>query len=529
MELMDKKARDAYIARTKKAQTALRSGLNQHVNAIKRVVRSKLVSDLCYRQILPLQFTLPFNPFDPTDENFNNDVVYQMEGSAHTGATMFKYLLGEAVKNDDQVFINTVLDRMGLDLDLFNFKTEELTPIEEKALWSYRQPLVWIRPVIATQFSNRRTPYPAIRAIRCAFDEDGNPIDDENNDISLTLYRIETQMIVNEIEDLEKTFEPDGINARLSEKQKKDQLKAPWKDRLISKPFLKYAYRFLEIPHDRQEQNPDKDSMSRYDKGDFFSMERIKLCGRKTIDAFIADLGTKKDVNFDYLEYMVSNPHVPKDKENQKGMFARDIQSHIAGGDDHIVDCPDWSEFQTKYRAYRDNPEFFTDKIIRDSLYEFNFIESDSLVQLFTNDLSKYDKWLNNDKVKQLIASANLESAMNLISEIDNTFAEGYDKGVDFKDLMKKDEQNIDGLREGDSDTIQSYGTEFGDLGDLISDTDEEAAKVAQTAPAAGVTAQAPTQPGSTAPVGGVDIGDLSDDGLSDLFGSDSGLQDLLS
>lgn len=522
MELLDKKARDAYIARTKKAQTALRSGLNQRVNTPKRIARSKLVSDLCYRQIVPLQFTLPFNPFNPSDEGFNQEVVFQMEGSAYTGAAMFKYLLGEAVKNDDREFLDVVEDRMGIDIDTFDFKVENLTPVEEKALWSYRQPVAWIRPVIATQFSNRRVPYPSIRAVRCEFDEDGNPVyESENNDISLTLYRIETQMIVKEIEELEKTFEPGGVNSHLSDKVKKDQVSAFWKERLISKPFLKYAFRFLEIPYLKQEQTPDKEAATLYEKGDFFSMERIKLCGRKTIDAFIGDIGSKKDTNFDYLEYMYVNPHIPKDKENQKGAFTRDIQCHIAGRDDRIIECEGWEGFQDKYRVYRDNPEYFTDKIIFDSLTEFRYIESDSLVQLFTNDLGKYVRWMEDEQIKKLIASANLESAMNLIAEIDNTFAGDAESGnTDYKTLMNKDKQNIEGLREADSETIQNYGQDFGDLGDLIAATDEDAAKAEAEAPKPEV--------GSTAPEGGVDMSSAVDTDLSELFGSDSSLKDLL-
>lgn len=475
MDLLNTKSFKDYLKKTRSAQSTLRSGVNQKSTGRKQIKKAKLESGMNYRKIVPLQFTVPFNPFDPLDETYHGDNLFQFEGSATLGMSAFKMMLKEAVDNEDEVFINKVSETMGIEPDNFDWESGAITEDEMKLVWSWRRPLVYVGKVVATQFSDRKAPYPQIRGVDVMFDEDGEPVEDPSNDISLTLWRYETDALIIEVETLEKTFEPGGRNSHLTEKQKKDLRSQLWKDRLISKPFLKYALRYLEIPYNKQDDTPTSESMKLIDGNNLWELERIKLCGRPLIDSLIGDIGSRKDVAPDYLEYMVQNPVIPKDKEKQKGQFAKDVQTTIAGSDDRMINFEGCQDFYEKYRQYRDTLEYFTEKIIKSSLYEFTPMTSEDMIAKFCNDITKYENAMRDPEIQKLFQNAQLSTASELMKEITSGFEDTSDMSR-IKEVASADKQDITVLKDGDTDDIKAYGNELSGLEDFVSAEPENVA-----------------------------------------------------
>lgn len=484
MDLLNGQTREEYLKRLEKTQSGLGAGMQRRKKKTLELKRHGMVSEEYSRRIYPLDFTVPFNPMDLEDETYDSDYKFIFPGSATTGYLAFRSIAREKPEvlkklstltgMPKEVFTRTKSES-GEDLPATFISKEEIT-----AMKKWRLPKSGSAPVYATQFSDRKnTLYSTLHLADIVLDKDGQVDEDFDTGLFWKLYLIETECLATEVKALKATFEPGGINAHLSGEDQKNQVKALWNSRLISKPYYKYAVRYLHIVCDNQTYSPNKEDMLSFNAGRFKDFDCIKLSGYDFLGVVKSAIGTPKDKFFDFIEMEFQNPEIPKSDEQQKGKYAEKVTKGQVHPSDSISVAPAedtrayFQDFEVKYREYLDNSEMWNDSVIKSNVREFSAIKDETLLSKFMFDIGRYGDIVSSEEVQKLFVLAGVDSSELVKDQLMSEALAGETKKFTGKVVLsasdRVDEMDMSKLKAEDATSPEEETVDFTALmGDVL-------------------------------------------------------------
>lgn len=457
MNLFNGASKEEYLKKVKNSQKGLGIGMQRRKKKLPTIGRRPMVSAEMSHRIFPLDFTVPFNPFDLDDDTYDFDLRYVFQGSATTGYLAFRDMM-----RADEAILNKVARITGVSKEVFMSSPEGVISKEEfDAIKNWRQVKCFSAPVFATQFSDRkRLQFPVLHLAECTLNEDGSVDEDEPTGLFWTLYKVESECLSRKVKALKDTYEEGGVNAHLSDKDKAENIKKIWNARLISRPYYKYCLRYLHIVVDDQTETPVKDMMEAYNSGDFIALDAIKLTGYDSVEDIQKKyVGGRRDTHFDYVEVRFANPEIPKSAGDNKGMYAQKVDKSQCSPDESIsskeIGNNYFEDFDIKYREYLDDTEKWNDTIIRSNVREFAEIKDETLMSKFTFDITQYQDMLADPEVRAAFIEAKIDIADIVTKDIlGDTLMSEPKSFVKVTAEDKVDNQDIEDLKKSDSEAM---------------------------------------------------------------------------
>lgn len=498
MNLLNEAAIEEYKKRAQSNQSGFGAGIQRKTKKVLKLTKRSMVSEETSQRVFPLDLTLPFNPADLTDDTYDVSYRYVMPNSVTTAWITFKAMMAA----DPNLKLRAI-KLMGLDESKIDFTSASLTPDEFAMIKRWRMPRSFSAPVFSTKFSNRKDPkYSIMYMADCVMDEDGKIDTDEDYGLFYKLHYIENACCAKAVEALRESFQPGGINAHRSEKERKDDEKDIWSERLISRPFYKYVLRYMHIVVDTQTNAVKSEIMDQWKAGKISDIEAVRLTGLDAITALGKQIGGPKDVHADYIVFTYTLPEIPKGEKNL-GPYAQKISMAIT----HPTDCatsapregdPDrayLTDFDVTYRAYLDDPTKWNDSVIKNSIREFNTISDAALLAQFELDIGKYQEFLKDESVVKAITEAGVQLASattgQVVGQMMGAGSTAVFSGSKLDPNKYKDQQDLTSEMGGDvmDETTGSLGVD--DINSFLAG----ASAITSSADAAPAEVQAPATP----------------------------------
>lgn len=447
MNLMSDEMRARYAEQMKKNQSGMGVGMQRKKKNSINFKRHGLKSDEFSRRIYPLSFVTQFNPFDLTDDYYNFDHKFVFPGSATTGFIALKQFMRE-----DKNLLEKVCSLTGSSASAFNLDSPTISEEEFDLIKTWREPKCYTSPFISTQFSNRKDPrFSVYYSADVVLDDDGNVDESETDCLAYDLYKLESELIARRIAEIRESYETGENKHRSSADMKKDTDSA-WKQRLISRPFLKYCMRYLHIVCDQATYIPcDTDYVKAKTAmlaGDMVELDSIKFVGYKFLETLKKMVGSRKDINMDFLEVEYLNPTIPASDKNNKGQYASAVTAGQVSPSDSLFNKGtfakyniDFSEFPAQYRNYLDDKDLWNDKIIKLSVKEFGSIDDKSLLSFFETDLSMYDSVIAYPDVQQILRNAGITMNSDMSNEL---MSKAFEESSGKKSIIARPEDFVD-------------------------------------------------------------------------------------
>lgn len=450
MNIMNEETRQEYLKRAKEYQKGLGVGMRNKGKKFVRLSRHGMISDEFSRRIYPLDFTLPFNPWDLSDDTYDAEFRFIFPGSATSGFLALKAMMKESPE-----LTAKVAKMAGVAADTFDVDSQEVTTEEFKAIQRWRMPKSFSELCFATQFSDRKNPiFPTLFRADCTLDEDGNVDEKQEYGVFWDLYKIESECLSRKAAAIRESYES-GDNSHRSSKDRGEELKKLWNGRLISRPYWKYAVRYLHIVCDSQTFEPEKAAMEAWKDGKIVDLDCIKLTGMTFLESLNSRVGTPRDVHMDYIEMEYQNPTIPKSDEHKKGAYANQVTKAQVSPSESVTNPTGGvatgrkilTDFDTIYREYLDDPKMWDFSVIRANVREFGTISDEALISRFQTDLSAYADVMSSAAISQAFENSRIETSKVLTDELMRKALAGETK-TEVLPKDRVDQQDIKKLQE---------------------------------------------------------------------------------
>jgi hypothetical protein len=293
-----------------------------------------------------------------------------------------------------------------------------ITKLDWKVFGSYRTVLHYSMPVQQFKFSSFGK-FGRKFISEVTFNEDGEVVE---KDLGFVLAefigstaREKQNRIAAEYKALNEYTGLAGKNYGKPDTDMKAEQKVVRDSKKVSFPYMLGALRYLILPTDA-EYTIDSDVLEKVKKEGAKALRDYDVWGngsRNTLSKLLEVLGGKNDVNFDYLQIGISYPEVndvDKDAELLTSLQRKDFQAKFVDTEESkervASIIPNWNEI---YRIYRDDDVNFSEKTIRDSVYDYRKADNQILLEAFKEDLGSYEDLITEEIAKtygKLLAQA---------------------------------------------------------------------------------------------------------------------------
>lgn len=466
-----------------------------------RLKKLKTAEDTKYALLLPIELSVPFNPFDFKDESvFNAKHPFNFPGSVTTMLIKLKELL-----KADAEFAQFVAEDLGVEVaDLRLDDPQALYKEDTKVFAKYRRLLVYTDDVQCLH-TDPASQYGIRRHVDVHYDENGDiqsvwtdPVTKERKEASMgiQLYMLENALIALRIEEINKEFTEGDMKNR-PEAEKKAAIKAVYAERLITNPYVA-GFTRAEVFTLTNDKLVDKESAADWNrKKDLQALEHYVKVTTADLGKYQGFIGGRFDFNLDYLEI---NWSVPKKTSDQN--VALQIDRDCASSDTRIMNAENGLKgFDEKYREYRDNLDMWDPAVMRRSVYDFFHITDDEITNQFRNNLKRYEDVMAN----QVIA----ENYMDVMDKIDESLSSRVIEQITSNSgsTVELKQENLASIPK------VTQETEDDDIGATA--FEEIAAGFAEGAAAAEEEAKKPTTASAEFAAANAEVGDILNDALN--------------
>lgn len=428
-------------------QRGLGAGMRNRSDRRLRLKYSKMVSDEYSHRIFPVSFFTPFNPYDLEDDSYNRESPYVYPYSASMGFTILK----DAMSENPEV-LKRVAEELGVKPEIFNLESESVSKEEFAAIKKWRMPKTFSSACFNTQFSDSRSQFGVRYIADCTLDDVGRVDESYQTGLFWDLYKIESECITRQVAKIRESYET-GENSHRSAKDRDKDIEKVWDSRLISRPYWRYATRYMHIICDPQTYQPSDAVMKLWNDGSYSEMDCIKLSGYDFLELLARQIGTPRDVHMDYIEMEFQNPHIPASDEKKKGQYAEKVTKGQVPPSESITFILDSSEdrsrkiledFDAKYKAYLDNKNQWSAKVMKDAVSDFKTISDDALLSKFQTDLSRYADVMSSSEMVRLFEAARIDTSRMVTDELLKGALSGDTKtSLNIMDSDREDKQKI--------------------------------------------------------------------------------------
>lgn len=406
---------DAFLSNAKAGRSELSARrIDEFKNGSKKgLQKDKVELGTTAKRVYALELALPFDPRDVTNEEFNSDNKFIMEGSPTTAALLLKAL---AVSNEG--LKARLASYIGKDAD--EWDVSDLTKLsdDDKAIFGkfrryvhYALPVHMVRMSGVGEFGKKILS----TAVRDSMGRVTKP------DAAHNLYQLEQVIAQDALAELDKRFKnPADPLYNAPEKTQKEERKRVFDKMLVSNSYLLGTMRVLVLPLD--EDGELKENVEDL-IGNLGKYERYTSGNSKDLTRLETYIGSKHDTAFDYIDVEITYPHAEGDTDAIKkfnSYGARDVSNKP---DVKLSTVPGFDE---AYRKFRDNEKIFSEKYMVESVWDYQAMDADTLFEHYRAHLSDRLGLLSADAKKkhaaligQLNSGASISDVQSLMEGID--------------------------------------------------------------------------------------------------------------
>lgn len=398
-------------------------GRNAVMMQNQRIPRKKFVEGEHYIQIIPAIIALPFNPTDLSDDSYSNENKFLFKNmSAYAGVK----LLLEMIEGDPAL-ATFVSDWVGIPVDNLKVVDDKIPEEVLTAFKIYRTADITSYPVQKFNFSDPAFKFGRSYRLTCDIDAKGEPVVEDSSKIPLAikLWKMETALISAENKIRSDEYAADATR---SQKELDQANKAAWKNRLISNPYYFGVVRSVVISADRQMAPSDESVSTLNNAVNFMTSENYFGINRNFLRESIEEkAGSKKDRYFDFFAFGVECSSKTKPEESIAEVARRTKKAMLSSEEDFTQQL---STFEAKYRAYRDEPSFWKEELLLNSVFAFGTISDELLLRKMKDDISIYTKAMHTQEIAAGYSSLIGQIDSMLSSELLMLNASGENKSV---------------------------------------------------------------------------------------------------
>lgn len=364
-------------------------GRNAITASKQQIPKKKFIEGECYIQIMPAILSLPFNPANYMDDEYNNESRFLFKNmSAYSGVKFLKALMV-----NDLDMAEYAAQIMGVDVSQFELSDPEVSPAVQAIFKRYRTVDITSYPVQKMKFSDPAFKFGRYYRVDVDLDGEGNPILDNLSEIPLSvrLYQMENALIATQNKLRTAEYES-GEQTDRTTKELEEANKAAWKNRLIGNPHSFGVVRSVIIVTDREFSPTPEIVTAMGNAANYFPFENYTgINGNFVKEEIEAKAGSKKDRYFDFFAIRVECKSKMKPDETLLEVVTRTTRA-LCSADEEFTDK--LVNFEDKYRAYRDEESFWKPEILEKSVINFRRIDDDTLLQRMQDDISRYQEAL---------------------------------------------------------------------------------------------------------------------------------------
>lgn len=366
-----------------------------------KLKKDKIEPGTISRKIIPLALEIPFNPFTGEVGEFNSETPYLFEPSVSTSVNLIK----QAMRQNEELKAKYA-GLAGLSVDEYDISTDEYTEQDKLVFSRFRKILHYNLMVYKYGFSSYGK-YGRKGLCKLTFNEFGEPV---NTELSYQIYEFEKALAFQQCADIEQEYKT-GSKRGKPEQQMKDEKKAVWKRMKVSAPYRLGVIRYMSVKLNADE-TFSSEVVTDLAGNNLRKFELYAGCNKGDLEAYQAIIGTKYDKHVDYIEVDImyqAHADVPEEQRKLEAYKTRKVSERI-DSDNRVSAVVE--NFDELYKAFRDNEDIFSEKVIVGSVYDYRVHDDSKIRDAYKADLETYREGI--------LTTAIAEQFQNLIANIDS-------------------------------------------------------------------------------------------------------------
>jgi hypothetical protein len=416
--LMDMEKRMKAVNKGVNTRGAVMSG----AHSIKKV---KVEDGAHWGGVFPLCLSLPFNLFDPDDESFSATNRFAIPGTVSQGILTLKHYMQSDPKLAE--IVAKYLSVNVSDLDVDNMSIEEDKCIKLYA--PFRKLTLYIHPVQHINLPSLNTEtgvkFGTIRASDAVFTPDVQEPTDGG--ILFQLTKFETALIANMCLKIDAEYAEGGIKFGHPQTECEKEKKDLWKSRYFGNPYFCPTARIIAIPYTTSDDPTDEALKTWSDSGNLNSFDQYVKLGYSAIASIESIVGMKK---YDtHLNFLVCKGTVITNRKTGTSKPSVPVLSWSGAGDacDFTINHGDnkyFAKFLEEYSNFLVTPEAMSDKLMKQSVYDYRPMDEKVLMDYFRQDIGVYQAAMHDksilSKYSEVIAQVNSSMSDDMLEELAN-------------------------------------------------------------------------------------------------------------
>lgn len=391
-------------------------------NDTARVVKTKMEEGKQFKQLIDLRLVFPFNPINPTDPTCN---LVRTWKSPYSNSSTIDLIKQEVRKNPElKEFWNKKQGAEGV-VD-WDGEIGVYDAVEFK-FWRGFTEILHYHNMIYNSTLSGFGKYGRKFLANVEYDNKGLIV---KSDLAYKLHLIETAIARKECAEIEEKGKSEGKTA----KDIKEYTDARMDKVAISNPYKYGTMRLTEFTTNKDGEILDENAKK---AGIFNSYAKYSSCNRDLLNKLASNLGVKSDKHMDYLEVDLSYPTaIAGTDESQKALSIYQGRTEnfnsVSPVNEQIQD------FDIKYRAYRDQGDFFQATVMLRSVYNYRAIDDQLLLTYFKGDFTA-----NKQRFIDAEISEQFKEVLSLLGdEVTNTMMNSVMEGKDLPSAVDVEYKN---------------------------------------------------------------------------------------
>lgn len=415
----------------------------------------KLASGEGVKDILPFRLELPFNPFDPLDSQYSEDYPFYTEGAVTTFISLYEKFLQE-----NPEILKMLEERLGLPEGAYDvFATPPagklITKFSFDIYKNFVQPCFYVAPIVSDRLNPSVNKFGRKSLNSAELDEYGTPV---KKDIFYMIYELENSIAQVKIDAINAKFSPGGECENGTDEEKKAEIKAAYKNMLVSRPYNSGVMITLAFALDPVKLSLTEASSKEVDKGEFDRhtyRHGFSKADQGTFDTIKSRLDYEEGDSLNYCEIDITVPMAPDGKPytpfevygNRKinDVIKRRIQDSNP-------------TFEAKLIEFLNTTEKFSESFVFEKIREFRKVRDEVICADYASALPSRKKYISAEIAAQhafILEKVNsFVGSVSAVDELDSSIG----KNIRVSEDKRKSIISVDELEDNIPFTVENLG-----------------------------------------------------------------------